>query len=244
MPPLLSRECMRVTVLLLATALVLGGCASTPRFGEGGPMAVQAMSELPPPTGRDVAQTNAPYVIGPFDKLTINVFGAQELSGDIQADGNGRVSLPLVGTVDAAGKTPLELADAIATALRGRYLRDPQVTVNLREATNQTFTVDGEVREPGIYPVVGNLSLMRAVATAKGTSEFAKLDDVVVFRTVDGKAMAALYNLGAIRRGLYADPRIYPSDVVIVGDSKSRRMFQELLRVAPTLATPLILLLN
>lgn len=236
---------MRVSVIFLAAALVLGGCAKQVPFGQSGaPMAVQAISELPPPSSSDLVHSVNPYVIGPFDKLNVNVFGVPDLSGDIQADGNGRVSVPLVGSIEAAGKTPGQLADAIAAGLRGRYVRDPQVAVNVREATSQTFTVDGEVREPGIYPVVGNLSLMRAVATAKGTSEFAKLDDVVVFRTVEGKPMAALYNLGAIRRGLYVDPRIYPSDVVIVGDSKARRLFKDILTVAPTLATPLILLLQ
>jgi polysaccharide export outer membrane protein len=91
--------------------------------------------------------------------------------------------------------------------------------------------------------VLGNMSLMRAVAGAKGASEYARLDDVVVFRTVGGKQMAALYNLSAIRRGLYPDPQIYPNDIVIVGDSKARRMFQRFIEAAPTLATPLVLAL-
>ena len=70
------------------------------------------------------------------------------------------------------------------------------------------------------------------------------MEDVVVFRTVDGKSMAALYNLGAIRRGYYADPKIYAHDVIIVGDSKSRRMIQQLIQITPLLTTPLILILE
>ena len=83
-----------------------------------------------------------------------------------------------------------------------------------------------------------------SVATAKGVSEFARMDDVVVFRTVGGQPMAALYNLGAIRRGRYPDPKIYANDVVIVGDSQARHRIQAFLQVAPLLTTPLILALE
>ena len=85
---------------------------------------------------------------------------------------------------------------------------------------------------------------MRAVANAKGASEFARLDDVVVFRSVEGKPMAALYNLGAIRRGLYPNPKIYANDIIIVGNSSARRMFQQFLQIAPLLTTPVVLALE
>jgi polysaccharide export outer membrane protein len=227
------------------TVLALSGCADGPRLGESGqPLAVAKQAELPAPSGADLMAAATPYRVGPQDKLVITVFGAPELSGNFQADAAGRLSLPLVGSVDAAGATPAELAAMIAARLRGKYVRDPQVTVNLEEATNQVFTVDGQVTQPGSYPVVGSMSLMRAVAAAKGASEFARLDDVVVFRTVNGQSMAALYNLGAIRRGLYRDPQIYANDVIIVGDSKQRRLFQHLLQIGPLLTTPLVIALQ
>ena len=81
---------------------------------------------------------------------------------------------------------------------------------------------------------------MRAIANAKGAAEYARLDDVVVFRSVNGKKMAALYNLTAIRKGLYPDPRIYANDIVVVGDSKARRMFQQFIQMFPLLSTPLV----
>ena len=225
--------------------IALAGCAEGPRLGEGGqPLAVAQQADLPAPSGADLMSATTPYRVGPQDKLVITVFGAPELSGSFQADAAGRLSLPLVGSIDAAGATPAELAAMIAGKLRGNYVRDPQVTVNLEESTNQVFTVDGQVTQPGSYPVVGAMSLMRAVAAAKGASEYARLDDVVVFRTVNGQSMAALYNLGAIRRGLYRDPQIYANDVIIVGDSKSRRLFQHLLQVAPLLTTPLVIALQ
>ena len=228
-----------------APFLVLAACANDPRLGEtSASMAVVQKPELPAPSGADLMAAATPYRVGPLDKVVITVFGAPELSGNFQTDAAGRLSMPLIGELDAAGSTPKELGDQIAAKLRGHYIRNPQVTVNLEESANQKFTIDGQVTEPGSYAVVGNMSLMRAIAAAKGASEFARLDDVVVFRTVQGKPMAALYNISAIRRGLYADPKIYPNDVVIVGDSKQRRLLQQVLQIAPLLTTPLVIALQ
>jgi polysaccharide export outer membrane protein len=228
--------------LVVAGTLLVIGCTNGPKLGEGkAPLAIIQKAELPPPSGADLVAATTPYRIGPLDKLAIAVFGVPDLSGTLQTDAAGRLSMPLIGEVDAAGATPTELASMIARKLRDNFVRDPQVTVNLEETTSQVFTVDGQVTQPGSYPVVGGMSLMRAVAAAKGVGEFARLEDVVVFRTVNGKPLAALYNLGAIRRGLYVDPKIYANDVIIVGDSKARRMFQQFLQITPLLTTPLIL---
>jgi polysaccharide export outer membrane protein len=226
-------------------ALAVAACGNGPRLGETNePLVVSKLAELPPPTGADLVVASSPYRIGPFDKLDITVFGVPELSGKFQVDAAARLSLPLTGTIDAAGLTPRELADAIDRALRGKYVKNPQISVNLNETTSQVYTVDGQVNQPGSYPALGNISLMRAVANAKGASEFARLDDVVVFRSVEGKPMAALYNLGAIRRGLYADPKIFANDIIIVGDSSARRLFQQVLQVAPLLMTPVVVALQ
>jgi polysaccharide export outer membrane protein len=226
-------------------ACAIAACSNGPRLGEGPePLSVTKLTDLPPPTGADLVVASSPYHIGPFDKLDVTVFGVSELSGKFQVDAAARLSLPLAGTIDAAGLTPAELARAIDQRLRGTYVKNPQVTVNLEETTSQVYTVDGQVTQPGSYPALGNITLMRAVANAKGTSEFARLDDVVVFRSVNGRPMAALYNLGAIRRGVYADPKIYANDIVVVGDSKARRMFQQFVQLAPLLTTPLILALE
>ena len=128
--------------------------------------------------------------------------------------------------------------------LAGKYLVDPQVTVNLVQTVSQVMTVDGQVASPGQFPVVGRMTLMRAVAVAGGTKDYADLQDVVVFREVGGQKYAALYNLEAIRRGNYADPEIYANDVIIVGDDNAKRVFRDLLQNAPLLTTPLIVLLQ
>lgn len=234
----------RLFIVIAGAALIASCATGGPQLTPGPHLTLAPTGVLPPPDGRGVESSARPYRIGPFDKLAVNVFNVPDLSQTVQADASGRISLPLVGVVEAAGNTPEELATEIAGRLRGRYIRDPQVTVNLEETVSQVVTIDGQVTQPGLYPVIGRMTLMRAVATARGTTEFARLSDVVVFRTVGDQRMAALYNLGAIRRGTYPDPEIYADDVVVVGDSPARRLFRDLLQAAPLLVTPIVALLQ
>lgn len=224
--------------VLTPLLVLLAGCAGHDGLGENPNIQIPQSGVLPPPAKSDLLANNgdSPYLIGPFDKLTIDVFGIAELSKvDVQTDASGRISFPLAGVVEAAGKTPGELETILKDRLRARYVRDPQVTVNLKETVSQVVTVDGEVKEPGLYPVIGHMTLERAIARAKGLAEFAQAKNVVVFRTVNGQKMAALYNLQAIRRGSYEDPQIYANDVITVGDSAARRIFKNLLPFASTL---------
>ncbi|PCF91883.1 polysaccharide export protein [Sphingopyxis terrae subsp. ummariensis] len=205
---------------------------------------------MPPPEASDVIRSTRLAFVGPFTELRIEVFGVPEMQRDVMTDGEGNFSFPLIGTVAAAGKTPVALAEQIRSQLVGKYVRDPQVTVNFKAPTSASalafqsmaVSVDGEVKRSGSYPVAGRMTLMRAVALAGGITEYAKLDDVVVFRNVGTKQYVGIYNLGAIRRGNYADPEIFPNDVVIVGDSPQRRLFKDILATTPALLSPLILL--
>ena len=132
----------------------------------------------------------------------------------------------------------------IEAALRQRYVRNPEVIVNIKSSVSQVVTIDGQVNEPGLYPVTNQMTLMRVIASARGMSEFAKQEDVVILRTVQNQRMAGLYNVAAIRRGTYDDPPVYANDVIIVGDSPQRRMFRDFVSVSPLLAAPLIALLQ
>ena len=235
--------CRLATLALAASALA--ACASTPPLGGAPGLAVVGSAELPPPVPGSGSHQARPYFIGPFDKLTIDVFGIEELSErEVQIDASGRASFPLVGSFEAAGKTPRQIEAELEAALKGQFVRNPQVTVNLEETLSQVVTVDGQVREPGLYPVIGRMTLMQGVATASGLTEFAKVEDVVIFRESEGKRYAALYNLGAIRRGIYHDPEIYAGDVVVVGESNSRRLFRDILAATPLLTAPIIALLQ
>ena len=181
-----------------------------------------------------------PALIGPLDTIQVDVFNVPDLSREMQVDASGRIAMPLAGTIDARGRTAAELGKEIEAALRGRYVRNPEVTVNIKSSVSQVVTIDGQVVEPGLYPVTNQMTLLRAIASAKGLSEFARQEDVVILRTVNGRKMAGLYNIAQIRRGAYDDPSIYANDVIVVGDSPQRRLFRDFVSLAPLLAAPLI----
>lgn len=228
--------------------VALAACAYGPSgggVGETGQINVVSSSVLPEPSPADTVGAPRSYVIGPQDVLVVDVFGVEEMTDrEIVVDGAGRISIPLAGSIEAAGLTPQDLAALITSRLREGYMRDPLVSVNVKEAVSQFVTVDGQVMQPGNYPVLRDMTLMRAVASAKGLGEFAKQDDVVVLRTVNGQRYAGVYNIAAIRRGNYPDPAVYANDVVIVGDSVALRRMKDFITVLPAITSPLIYLLD
>lgn len=229
----------KILVLALSCTLVQG-CASDKFIGRPG-LEVVKDGVLPAPSRVDSEIQGSRYVIGASDQLDINVFNVPELSAKVTVDLNGRIALPLIGPMTVAGITSDELAATITERLRATYVREPKVAVNVSEVASQQFTVDGAVTAPGMFPFMGRMSLMRAIARASSTTEFAKEDSVVVLREANGKKYAALYNLAAIRAGVYEDPEIYSRDVILVGDNQARRVLKDVFQAAP-LVTPLVFL--
>lgn len=221
------------SVLALGSLLLVSACASP---GRGGTVAYDPEGFGAPDPIAAVVQ-EGPQRIGPLDKLRISVFQVDALSGDFQVDPSGNIDYPLIGVVNAQGKTANELAAHLAQRLGQRYLRDPNVQVAVTEAYQHTITVDGAVKQPGVRPIRGTTTLMRAVAMAQGTSEDANPSRVVVFRTINGERMAAAFDLRAIRRAQAEDPVIYGNDIVVVdgGGGRSRQLLQSVLSVIPVL---------
>ncbi|MBW6532575.1 polysaccharide export protein [Sphingomonas sp. RRHST34] len=235
---------MRNVLIATILSVAVVGCAGRPPLQSNQRLTVIPDTGLPAPDRNDLTAGDRPSLIGPLDTIQVDVFNVPELSSDMQVDASGRISMPLAGTIDARGKTSAELARAIESALRGRYVRNPEVTVNIRSSVSQVVTIDGQVVEPGLYPVTNQMTLLRAIASAKGLSEFARQDDVVILRTVNGRKLAGLYNIDAIRRGYYDDPSIYANDIIMVGDSPQRRLFRDFVSLSPLLAGPLIAVLQ
>lgn len=234
---------MRFKRCALASALLLAGCAGGPRVVSTPELDVVRMEQMPVPTRGDLVAADRSSFIGPLDTIGVDVFNVAELSREFRVDSSGRINMPLVGELDVRGKTSNEVAREVETSL-ARYIRNPQVTVNVRNSVSQVVTVDGSVNEPGLYPVTNQTTLVRAVASAKGLAEFGSTRDVVILRTVNNRRIAGLYNLDAIRRGAYPDPAIFANDLVVVGDSKERRLFRDFLSLAPLLSAPLIVALQ
>lgn len=222
---------MKYPLLLLLPVVILMGCSRETRL-DSNSGAVAVAGSLPPPDSPFAATQVMPYRIGPGDELQVSVFGTPDLDRTAIVDSAGSFSMPLAGPLTAAGKTPQEFARDIEDKLRQGYLNDPKVAVNIKQATNQQMvTIDGEVTQPGLYPVNGPMSLMQMIATARGATDQANIRNVIVFRTVSGRKMAAMFDLKDVRSGRIPDPQIYGNDIVVVGESA----VQKFLKNAPWL---------
>jgi polysaccharide export outer membrane protein len=202
--------------------------------GRGGPVPYD-VQDFRAPDVETVAPPVSQQRIGPMDKIRVTVFQVADLSGEFTVDASGNIDYPLLGNVPAQGLTPPELSEQIATQLGRRYLRNPSVQTAFVEQQQQTITLDGSVRQPGVVPIQGQTTLMRAVALGRGTAEDANPRRVVVFRTIQGKRMAAAFDLTSIRRGEAEDPVIYGNDIVVVDGSRSRQTFRDVLSALPIL---------
>jgi len=159
-----------------------------------------------------------------------------DLSGDLQVDTAGNVTMPLIGNIAAVGKTPNELAAEIKKKLGDKYMNDPEVQVTVKSASSAKITVDGSVTQPGVYALQGRMSLIQAIAMAKGTTEDANPHRVVIFRQINGQRQAAAFDLKSIRRGEMPDAEIFGNDIIVVDGSASKSTFKNIVQTVPLLA--------
>ena len=188
------------------------------------------------PRSDPVDVTPTAYLLQPGDKLSVNIFQEEDLSvRELQVDEAGMITLPLVGDLQASGQSPGQLSRAIELAYGRNYLRNPQASVVLLESIKRTVSVEGQVREPGVYEIQPGYTLLSALALAKSPAPDAKLNEVLIFRTVDGERMGGRFDVVAIRAGRMPDPLILPNDVVVVGFSSVRGLYRDILQAAPIL---------
>lgn len=173
------------------------------------------------------------YRIGPLDLLDITVFKVGDLTKVVQVGENGRIDFPLVGEVQAAGRTPNELGRDLARKLGENYLRNPQVSVLVKEYNSQKVTVDGVVRQPGVFPLQGGMNLVQAIAMARGIDTSLSDGTIIIFRTVDGRQAAARFNMRDVREGTVDNPQLVAGDVVMVPSSDAKEAFKSILSVVP-----------
>ena len=172
------------------------------------------------------------YKIGPQDVLEISVFKVPELSKIAQVGETGTVGLPLIGDVQAAGRTPQEIEHDLAKRLGAKYLQNPQVSVFVREYNSQRITVEGAVKKPGVFPYRGPSTLLQAIAQAGGL-ETTYDDTIVIFRTTNGKRSAAKFAISEIRAGSVADPALHSGDVVVISTNAIKEAFGYFVKAIP-----------
>ncbi len=233
-----------MTLRLLRTAtvallvLMLSACAASTSQSvrSGTTRAVTSTTQLGAPDTRadSGAYTGtSEYRVGAQDLLEVSVFQVNDLNRTVRVNSNGEISLPLIGVVQAGGNTVEELENLIAEKLSGEYLQAPQVSVFVKEFTSQRVTLEGAIAKPGIYPITGRTSLLQALAMGGGPTDLANLEGVVVFRVVDGKKMAAAFDLKQIRGGNVEDPQIYGDDIVVIDQSGARTGLRRILETLP-----------
>lgn len=230
-----QRAAKQTRRLAAISAVISGATLASCTGSPGGPIPYNVQNFGAPDPARP-AVLPADYKIMAEDVLTVIVYQVEDLSRDYKVDPSGYISFPLIGRVLADGLTSEQLSQSLAERLNQRYLRNPQVSVSVKETPARNFTVDGSVNRPGVYPIVGDMSLTQAVATAQGPTQFANFHRVGIFRRVNGQRMAAAFDLGLIRTGEAEDPRVYPGDVIVMGGSTTRSAFQEILATLPILA--------
>ena len=228
------------TVPLLLVLLLLSACASSTSqsIRSGTARAVTSTEELGAPDTRAASGAytgTSEYRVGAQDLLEISVFQVNDLNRTVRVNSNGQISLPLIGVVQAGGNTVQELEALIASKLTDGYLQSPQVSVFVKEFTSQRITLEGAIKNPGIFPVTGKMSLLQAIALGGGVTELANLQGVVVFRTVDGKKMAAVFDLKQIRAGDTVDPQVYGDDILVVDQSGAKTGLRRVLEALPVL---------
>ncbi|WP_298336258.1 polysaccharide biosynthesis/export family protein [uncultured Erythrobacter sp.] len=220
--------------IIAIAAFGVTACASTPA-----PIIGAAASQPRNDLGQGLyAQTRlATYALRPSDQISVNVFREPDLSlAEVRLGVNGAVSLPLLGTIPAAGMTSRELEQDITKRLLAAGLRSPMVSVNIANYASHLVTVEGSVEDPGVYTFQPGSRLSSAIAMGGGPTRTANTEQVAVFRESPDGVMVALFDYDQMRQGTMLDPILAPGDRVVMGTDGLAVFYQELLRTLPALA--------
>lgn len=220
-----------IAVLIALQAILLGACVH-----HLPPSMANNPTNFSAPDAPDRSAVGENYRLGALDTVTVSVFQVPDVSGDYQIDPTGNINMPLIGRVDAQGKTLSDLQSTIKTQYSAKYLQNPDVRVEIKQAVSQRLTVEGAVNQPGIYPISGDMTLVQAIATARGPTGDAIISRVVIFRKIGGRREAAAFDLRKIRSGKMGDPAVYGNDIVVVDGSRVRQTLRDAIGTIPLLA--------
>nr|WP_237437461.1 polysaccharide biosynthesis/export family protein [Alteraurantiacibacter aestuarii] len=218
----------------LGAILLIGGCGGGPQISPGiaSTTPVTALGQ----TGYS-ADVASDYILRPADVISITVFREEDLSLDsMPLSADGKVSLPLVGAVDAAGLTAHQLEQRVEQLLGARFLRDPNVSVNVLKYGSHMVTVEGAVTRAGLFEFQPGTRLSGAIALAAGTSRVADANNLAVFRRTPEGLMVAKFDYAAVQSGTMLDPVLQPGDRIVVGTDGLSQLWQDALRALPVFA--------
>jgi polysaccharide export outer membrane protein len=189
-----------------------------------------ADAKAPPAAGVPQISLGKDYRVGPNDLLDIEVPDLEKENSKrtVRVNAAGAITLPLIGAVVVAGLTAQQIESHIADKYGEKYLQNPQVSVFIKEFTTERITVDGAVVKPGIYPLTGQITLLRALALAGGFGPIADSNEVMLFRVNEkGERQVATFDVDKIRSGKSDDPTIKGDDLIVVQRDNNRRLLKD-----------------
>ena len=177
----------------------------------------QKPDESAKPAAVAVASPDADYKIGPQDIVRIDVWKEPDISRTIPVRPDGKISLPLLNDVQASGLTAMQLSASLRESL-AKYLTNPQVTVTVTEINSRRVYITGEVIRAGALPLLPNMTVLQALSSAGGFTQFAKLKNIYVLRNEDGKQVKHPFNYKEVVKGKLAEQNILlqSGDVIVV----------------------------
>jgi polysaccharide export outer membrane protein len=156
-------------------------------------------------------------VIGPEDLLGVVYWRDKDMTGDVAVRPDGKISLPLLNDVQAAGLTPAQLRDRLVDASK-QYFEDPSITVVVKQMNSRKVFITGEVSKPGPYPLIGPTTVLQLISIAGGLREYAESKKILIVRNENGKPTSFLFNYKDVvsRKNLRQNIELKPGDTVIV----------------------------
>jgi polysaccharide export outer membrane protein len=205
---------MKLAALILVTALV---CAASAQQKPEANQPAQTASADANGGAHKAATSDPNYVIGGQDVLDISVWKEAELTRTVPVRPDGKISLPLLNDVQAAGLTPTQLAEQITESLK-KYVTDPQVTVIVSAINSQRIYILGEVTRAGAYPLLPDMTLLQGLSSAGGFTQFANLKKIYMFRTENGKQVKYPFNYKDVINGKATDENVVlkAGDTIVV----------------------------
>jgi polysaccharide export outer membrane protein len=206
------------TVAKCATLLLMGTLMSGTFMQAGfGQSSEQARNNKPAAADSvPTSVTGSDYVIGADDTLQISVWKEPDLTESLPVRPDGKISLPLLNDIPAAGLTPMQLKDSITEKLK-KYIADPRVTVVVTAMNSRRVFVTGEVLHTGAMPLLPNMTILQALSTA-GFTQFASLKNIYLLRTENGRQVKLPFNYKDVVKGNHPEQNIAlkPGDTVVV----------------------------
>jgi polysaccharide biosynthesis/export protein len=198
----------------------------TEQFTEPG--AKRQAGPQPAATAAPMVSLGKDYRVGPNDLIDVEVFDMDNLKRTVRVNAAGAVSLPLIGRVPVGGLTSQEVEERIAARYADKYLQNPQVSVFIKEFTSERITIEGAVARPGIFPLAGQMTLLRALATAGGFGSIANTSEVMLYRVNEtNQRQVAVYDVEKIRAGKAEDPVIKGDDLIVVQRDSVRVLLKD-----------------